>query len=174
MKRNFGKTAAVMTAFAVMMSAGTTAFAQKPDDSAYGYQAGQQQNVERRAQFEEIAALTTDEEREAYFAEQEIGVGGPNSTAQWIDADELVGSGIIDQETADKIIVAASERNDVLHSNYAGKTDEMSPQERNDFFAGFKTDGTAADLLTQLVEDGVISQEQADAVNGYLAENSQE
>lgn len=167
MKTKIGKATAAFVALALAASMGTTAFAAESHDS-YGYLTGQQNGSNRHAQFEEAAAFTTDAEREAFYEAQGIGGDGPYSTAQHLDSEELVKAGIIDQETADKIAAAASQKHDDLHGKYAGKSD-MTPEERHTFYDSFKPDGFDGDSVSELLNSGIITQEQADAINGYLS-----
>lgn len=127
MKAKYGKTAA-LAAFAIALSVGTTAFAAGTDESSYGYLDGQQKNSGRHAQYAEIAGLETDEAREAYFEARGIGEGSAYSTAEHLAAEELAEAGVIDQETADKIVSGASAKHQTIHASYAGKGD-MTPEE---------------------------------------------
>lgn len=167
MKAKIGMATAVLTALTLVASIGTTAFAAESDDS-YGYLIGQQNNSNRHAQFEEVATFTTDAEREAFFEAQGIGGDGPYSMAQHLDYEELVKAGIIDQATADKIAAAASQKHDNLHAKYAGKSD-MTPEELHTFYDSFKPDGFDGDSVSELLNNGIITQEQADGINGYLS-----
>lgn len=83
------------------------------------------------------------------------------------DVDALLEAGIIDQETADKIKEYATSKQEEFNATLEG-FDEMTPEERTEAFAGFKDGrfkGSCMDgLMDALVEAGVLTQEQADAV----------
>lgn len=166
MKKTFRK-AAAMAALAMTLTVGTTAFAAETD-SSYGYLSGQQESVNRHAQFGTAAGMTTDADREAFLASQGIGGDGTYSSAQHLDAQELLDAGVIDQATAAKIEAAASSKQQGLHARY-GSQSEMSPEERHTFFESFSNDGAAGDSVSELLNNGIITQEQADAINAYLA-----
>lgn len=169
MKVKIGKVTAVLATLTMVVSIGTiTALATEVDASSYGYLTGHQQNSSRHAQFENVASLATDEEREAFFATQDIGGDSPHNTVQHLDVEELVAAGIIDQTTADKIKSVASEKHDNLHARYESKSD-MTPEERHTFFEDFKSDGSDGDSISELLNAGVITHEQADAINEYLS-----
>lgn len=167
MKTKLRMATVALTALTIAASVGTTAFAAEPTAS-YGYLTGQQNNAGRHAQFEEAAGFTSDADREAFFEAQGIGGDGPYSTAQHIDAEELVKAGIIDQSTADKITTTAAQKHVDLHAKYASKSD-MTPEELHTFYESFKSDGFDGDSVSELLNNGVITQEQADAINGYLS-----
>lgn len=134
-------------------------------DGSYGYLAGQQKNSERHAQYEQAATLSTDADRSAFFAEK--GIGGAYSDAQHLDADALVAAGIIDQATADSIHQYAANKHTQLSGRY-GSMGNMTPTERYAYYAGF--DRSGGDDLDALLAAGIITQEQAEAINAYLAE----
>lgn len=135
-------------------------------DGSYGYLAGQQKNSERHAQYEQAATLSTDADRSAFFAEKGIG-GGAYSDAQHLDVDALVAAGIIDQATADSIRQYAADKHARIGDRYADMG-EMTPTERHAYYAGF--DRSGGDDLDALLTAGIITQEQAETINTYLAE----
>lgn len=156
-------------AIALMASGTATAFAAETQDAAasYGYLAGQQRNVDRHAQFEDMAGLTTDEARAAFFEEHGIG-GGEYSNAQRLDAEALVEAGIIDQATADDIIAYASSKHTMIHGRYSSDMADMTPDERHTLYAGYENDRQRGDSVEVLLNEGIITQEQADAISDYL------
>lgn len=158
-------TAGTVTSLAATNSANSTA---SETSASYGYLAGQQKNSLRHTQFEAVSGFTTDAERKAYFEEQGIGGDGVYSAAQHIDAEALVTAGIIDQATADKIAVYASGKHDVIHGRYDGISD-MTPDQRQALYESAETDGFDGDSVSELLNAGIITQEQADAINSYLA-----
>ncbi|MFV0401041.1 MAG: hypothetical protein ACK5LX_10540 [Oscillospiraceae bacterium] len=175
-KRN-GKMIAINTALAIALVAGSsvTAFAASSTDTTgsdttattYGYLTGQQKNSDRHAVFETAASLATDEEREAYLESQ--GIGGEYSTAQHLDMEELVTAGVIDQATADSIQAYASGKHDKIHARY-DSMEGMTIDERVALYESAKSDSSAGDSVDELVSAGIITQEQADAINAYLGE----
>ncbi|MGM9608102.1 MAG: hypothetical protein ACI3XJ_11415 [Oscillospiraceae bacterium] len=131
--------------------------------SSYGYLAGQQRSTNRHAQFAQAADLTTDAERETFFAENEI--GGAYSDGQQLDVEALVEAGVIDQATADSIREYAAAKQTQLHGRY-GSLGGMTPAERHTFYGSFDRNG--GNSVESLLDAGVITQEQADAINAYL------
>lgn len=169
MKVKFGKVVMLLFSLAAVISFGTvTASATETDTTSYGYLAGQAQNSSRHAQFESAASMTTDAQREAFFAAQGIGEGSAYSTAEHLDAQELVEAGILDQATADRITAFSAQKHDTLQAKFAGKS-EMTPEDRHSFYESFQDDGTDGDTVSELLNAGIITQEQADAINAYLS-----
>lgn len=156
-------------AAALAVSGMVTVFAANPEDTAvsYGYLAGRQQNSDRHAQFESVASFSTDAEREAYFEAKGIG-GGQYSDAQRLDTEDLVTAGIIDQATADSIAAYGSAKHAQIHNRYSGDMSAMTPDERHALYAGYEKDGFDGDSVDELLSAGIITQEQADAMNAYL------
>ena len=154
-------------ALALILSAAMAipASAAEVTDGSYGYLAGRQKNSERHAQYEQAATLSTDADRNAFFAAN--GIGGAHSDAQHLDVDALVAAGIIDQATADSIRQYAAGKHTRISGRYAGMGD-MTPTERHAYYAGF--DRSGGDSVDALLDAGIITQEQADAINAWLAE----
>ena len=46
----------------------------------------------------------------------------------------------------------------------------MTPQERRTFYEGFSFDGAEGDSVEELLDAGIITQEQADAIMEWIAE----
>lgn len=155
-------------ALALILSAAMAipASAAEVTDGSYGYLAGQQKNSKRHAQYEQTATLSTDADRNAFFAANGIG-GGVYSDAQHFDADALAAAGIIDQATADSIHQYAANKHTQLSGRY-GSMENMTPAERHVYYAGF--DRSGGDSVDALLASGIITQEQAEAINAYLAE----
>ena len=128
------------------------------------YLSGQQQSTARHGQFEGLSGLMTDEERAAFFSGNETG-GDEGSDLQLpLDTTALVEAGVIDMDTAAKIVAYAGEAHDALHDLLAGKSD-MAPKARNDWFSAIPRD---ADPLDGLAQAGAITPEQAQAIRDYL------
>ena len=153
-------------AFALSSAMIVSASAAEGTDGSYGYLSGRQKNSERHAQYEQAATLSNDADRRAFFAEKGIG-GGAHSDARHLDADALVAAGIIDQATADSIRQYAAGKHTRISGRYAGMGD-MTPTERHAYYAGF--DRSGGDSVDALLDAGIITQEQADAINAWLAE----
>lgn len=153
-------------AAALIVGGSVTAFAAEDATASYGYLSGQQQNGNRHAQFETAAGFATDAEREAFFEAQGIG-GGKYSESQHLDAEALVAADVIDQATADSIAAYASNKHDRIHARYDSMSD-MTPDERHALYESFESDGFDGDSVDELLNAGVITQEQADAINAYL------
>lgn len=76
-------------------------------------------------------------------------------------------AGIIDQATADSIRQYAANKHTQLSGRY-GSMGNMTPTERHAYYAGF--DRSGGDDLDALLAAGIITQEQAEAINAYLTE----
>lgn len=135
--------------------------------ATYGYLVGQQKNEDRHAQFEKAAGLTDNAEREAFFEERGIG-GGAYSDSQHLDANVLLEAGIIDQTTADKIAAYANDKHELIHEGYDGGLSDMTPEERHTFYGSRKEDNAKGDSVEELLNAGVITQEQADSIIAYM------
>lgn len=79
--------------------------------------------------------------------------------------EKLVEAGVIDQETAEEISQYVSDQQAQRHTAYAEKS-SMTNEERHSFYTGMHTDH--AGPVEELLEAGMISQEQADAIEEYL------
>ena len=76
---------------------------------------------------------------------------------------------MISQDTADKIAAYAAEKQNELHGRFAEKSG-MTTQERRTFYEGFSSDGAEGDSVEELLDAGIITQEQADAIMEWIAE----
>lgn len=142
-------------------------------DSSYGYLVGQCQQDNRHAQYDVAASFTTDAQREAYFEAQGIGSNGAHGASQYINAGALVAADIIDQETADTIMSYASQKHDKIHAQYENRAD-MTPEQRHAFYDSFEDKDFWGNPSGELLNAGVITQEQADAINSYLSSINKE
>ena len=93
-------------ALTALLLVATAVTASAEGETARGYLQGQQRNAERHAQFEQMAELSTDEERVDFF--QSAGIGGAYSAEPRLDAEKPVDAGVIDQEMAGDIAAYAS------------------------------------------------------------------
>ena len=142
-----GKTKIIFTvaalSAAIITGGSAIAFAEGTTDDtvAYSYTAGQQKHAERHSKFAKVSDFATDEEREAYFAEQEIGKsvnpyddedvnisdygyanGKQRHTVSEYDGksiEEQLANGTITQEEADIIKAEAHRKHDEIHARYA-------------------------------------------------------
>ena len=76
-------------------------------------------------------------------------------------------AGVIDRATADAIKEYAADKQRQIHSRYTDVSG-MAPAERRAFFE--ELDRTCGDSVESLLNAGVITQEQADAINSYLGQ----
>ncbi len=161
MKKIITRAAASIMAAAVLTAGGVSAMA---SEDSYSYQSGRQQYESRHQIFTEAAQQTGDSAREAFLAANGIDGNSPNSDSPRLDAEKLAEAGVIGQETAEKIAQYASEKQADRHSGYARKS-SMTSEERHSFYDGMKSqDG---DPVDELLAAGVITQEQADAIQAY-------
>ncbi|MGN0182488.1 MAG: hypothetical protein ACI4DP_08795 [Candidatus Ornithomonoglobus sp.] len=134
-------TAAVLTA-AVITGGSAVAFGEEAetDTAAYSYTTGQQKCSERHSKFEKVSDFETDEERDAYFAEQGIGRDENPYVKDAEDADDA--NDADDAETADDTASYGYSKGKQKHtsSEYDGKNVE------------------------EQLEDGAITQDEADAI----------
>lgn len=126
-------------AAAVVLASGSITTLAAEPDASYSYRAGQERNASRKAK------------------------------VQKLDVEELVEAGVLDQETADRIAELGSKKHDAIHARYEGKAAAATPTERHTFYEGFAAGRTEGNSVSRLVEAGVITQEQADAIEAYLA-----
>ncbi|MGN1136226.1 MAG: hypothetical protein ACI4SF_08415 [Oscillospiraceae bacterium] len=157
---------ALVAALIVGCSLAVFSAAAETTDSSYGYLAGQKASSERNAKFAKLADLGSDEERESFYKENNI--SGTYGGSRQLDCEELVKAGIIDEETAAKIAEYAASKHGNIHSFYANMG-EMAPQQRHEYFSGRSKDGFDGDVVDELLNAGIITQEQADAINAYLS-----
>ncbi|MGN0371906.1 MAG: hypothetical protein ACI4F3_03755 [Enterocloster sp.] len=90
-------------------------------------------------------------------------------SGQGLDAETLVEAGVIDQAAADSIKAYAASKHDKIHGRYEGMS-ERTPQERREFFESIEHDSSDGDTVDEILAAGVITQEQADNIRAYLAE----
>ena len=142
---------------------------QSSTENSYSYLTGQQSSQDRAVLFDKVSGFATDEERENYFEAQGIGEGSEYSEAEHIDAETYVEAGIINQDVADAITGYAAQKHAEIDQQYQSMED-MTPQEREQVFSGVGNDGFDGDSLAELVDAGILTQEQADAMEAYQSE----
>ncbi|MGN0763766.1 MAG: hypothetical protein ACI4MK_10255 [Aristaeellaceae bacterium] len=150
----------------LLMAAGCTA-AMAESNEAYSYNKGQQENAARHAVYAQLenhdTALDKSDYVDAHAQEAE------DVFLTLSDAEELLEAGVIDQATMDQIAVYAAVKHADISNIYADISG-MTPAERNAAFAARKSsDGDTGDSIAELLEAGVITQDQADDINAWLA-----
>ena len=140
-----------------------TAFAEGSEN--YGFNKGKSENESRHSVYGQLGHTDEQVDRSGYV-DSHVNSDAAIST---LNTDALVESGIIDQETADKITSFAATKHTDISAIYDG-LDSMTPAQRNEAFAARKkADATQGDTVTELVSAGIITQEQADAISAFLA-----
>ena len=163
---NFRKSLVITSALAAaLMAGGAFTAAAASVDTSNGYLAGQKKNSDRHAQYAELAGITDEGEREAYFQAHDIGSGGAYASVPHLNAESLVAQGIIDQGTADRIAAYGSQKHDTVHDRYAGM-DGLTDDQRHGRYESFGNDGFSGDGLEELVNAGILTREQADLIAG--------
>ena len=141
-----------------------TAFAE--GNESYGFNKGKTENESRHAVYEQLGKTTEQVDKSGYVDSHV----NPDATIATLNTDALVEAGIIDQDTADKIAAFAATKHTNISAIYDGM-DQMTPaQRREDFAARKSTDANLGDTVADLVAAEIITQEQADAINAFLAE----
>lgn len=174
MNRTIKKTAITAAVLAVALSVCAVSAMAAGDETAAsascGYLNGQKRCQERHTQFEQVSGIAGDEEREEAFRAAGIGRGGAYEEAPHLNCEALAEAGVIDQDTAGRIADYAAGKHTGLHDWYAAKSDSLSPQERRAYFANRPADVSGGDSVEELLEAGVITQDQADAISGASAD----
>lgn len=137
------------------------------DTSSYGYLSGSQTNTDRHSRFGQKATLMSDEERAEFYASNGIGGNGPYSDSTHMDVSALISAGIIDQTTADAIKAYAAVKHEEIHNRFTDMSN-ATPQERHERYAGF--DREKGDSVDSLLQAGVITEAQAEAIRNFLSE----
>ncbi|MGN1019674.1 MAG: hypothetical protein ACI4O7_04810 [Aristaeellaceae bacterium] len=151
---------------ALLMAAVCTAGLAEGND-AYGYSKGQQENDARHAVYAQLENHDTTVDKSEYTDVHAN--GAEDVTLTLSDAEAMLEAGVIDQDTLDRIVAYAAEKHADISSIYADVSG-MTPQERNAAFAARKSrDGDTGDTVAELLEAGIITQAQADAIIAWLA-----
>ena len=163
---NGKKALAICIALACLVAAGGKGvFAAADSENGMSYRIGHQENLNRQAQYKTIGGFAGDEERHAYFKTNDIGGEGPYKSARHFDVESLLKAGVIDKTTADAIAAYASRKHDDIHARYQTMSG-MTMDGRQAVYKSAKDDGFPGDSMEELVKAGVLTQIQADAING--------
>ena len=161
------KICAVVSAAAMIAAAGTV-FAEETAD--YGYMKGKANHYGTGGEQTFVYSQTADAEDDTASADYSYRQGKAHrggADSRRIDSEALVEAGIIDQATADAIAEYASKKHEdisALHENAAN----MTPEERGAAFEERKAQ--RKDGADELVEAGIITEEQAEAIKNYTSE----
>ena len=140
-----------------------TAFAEGNEN--YGFNKGKSENEARHAVYSQLGHTTEQVDKSGYVDSH------VNSTSaiSTLNTDALVAADIIDQATADKIAAFATANHTSISAIYDG-LDNMAPAQRNEAFAARKNaDSDMGDTIAELVAAEIITPEQAEAINAYMA-----
>lgn len=140
-----------------------TAFAEGNEN--YGFNKGKTENESRHGIYSQLGHNDEQVDKSGYVDSH---VNGDSAIAA-LDTAALVEAGIIDQDTADKIVAWASTKHTNISAIYEG-LDSMTPAQRSEAFAARKNaDESLGDTVAELVAAEITTQEQADAINAFLA-----
>ena len=161
------KVCAVVSAAAMIAAAGTV-FAEETAD--YGYMKGKANHYGTGGEQTFVYSQTADAEDDTASADYSYRQGkahrGGMDKAHY-DSEDLVEAGIIDQATADAISEYAAKKHEDISATYENMSD-MTADERH---AAFETrKASRGNGLDALVEAGVVTAEQAEAIKEYKAE----
>ncbi len=163
---------AVLSAAAMIAALSVcTAFAAEDPTADYGFRKGKLNHYGTGGEQTFVYSQQTDTEDEAantdgYSYKQGKAHRGGTEYSHF-DSETLVEAGIIDQATADAISEYASKKHEEISAVYENM-DNLTPAERHTAFAERKA--SRADGVDELVEAGIITAEQADAIKNYTPE----
>ena len=150
---------------AAVLACALTVFAVAEGSEDYGFNKGKNENESRHAIFGQLGKPDEQVDKSGYVDSH----ARSGAAIETLDLEALVAEGILDQDTADKIAAFAAERHASISAIYDG-LDAMTPAERNEAFASRKkADASLGDTVAELLESGIITAEQADAINAFLA-----
>ncbi len=155
---------------AAMIAAMGTVFAAEDETTDYGYLKGKANHYGTGGEQTFVYSQKTDTEDDAASADYSYRQGkahrGGMDKARY-DSEDLIEAGIIDQATADAISEYAAKKHEDISTMYENTAD-MTPEERHAAFEERKAE--RKDGVDELVEAGVITAEQAEAIKAYKAE----
>ena len=161
------KICAVVSAAAMIAAAGTV-FAEETAD--YSYMKGKANHYGTGGEQTFVYSQKADTEDNTASADYSYKKGkahrGGTEYGHY-DSDALVEAGIIDQATADAISEYAAKKHEDISATYENMSD-MTPDERHAAFEERKA--SRKDGLDALVEAGIITADQAEAIKNYKAE----
>ena len=161
---------AAVSAAAIIAAMGTV-FAAENETAAYGYLKGKANHYGTGGEQTFVYSQKTDTDDETentadYSYRQGKAHRGGMDKAHY-DSEDLVEAGIIDQATANAISEYAAKKHEDISAMYENTAD-MTPDERRAAFEERKAE--RKDGVDELVEAGVITAEQAEAIKNYKAE----
>ena len=140
-----------------------TAFAE--GNESYSFNKGKTENESRHAVYAQLGHTEEQVDKSGY-SDPHV---NSDATVATLNVEALVEAGVIDQATADKIKAYAAAKHADISAIYDGM-DNMTPAQRQEAFAARKSaDSSFGDTVADLVAAEVITQEQADAINAFLA-----
>lgn len=162
------KVCAAISAAAIIVAMGTVFAAEETAD--YGYLKGKANHYGTGGEQTFVYTQKADAEDDTASADYSYRQGkahrGGMDKAHY-DSEDLVEAGIIDRATADAISEYAAKKHEEISAMYENTAD-MTPEERHAAFEERKT--SRKDGVDELVEAGVITAEQAEAIKNYKAE----
>lgn len=166
------KVCAAVSAAAVIAAMGTVFAAEETAD--YGYMKGKANHYGAGGEQTFVYSQKTDADSDTaddtasadYSYRKGKAHRGGTDKAHY-DSEDLVEAGIIDQATADAISEYAAKKHEDISAMYENTAD-MTPEERHAAFEERKAE--RKDGVDELVEAGVITAEQAEAIKNYKAE----
>ena len=134
-------------------------------NESYSFNKGKTENESRHAVYAQLGHTEEQVDKSGY-SDPHV---NSDATVATLNVEALVEAGVIDQATADKIKAYAAAKHAGISAIYDGM-DSMTPAQRQEAFATRKSaDNNFGDTVADLVAAGVITQEQADAINAFLA-----
>lgn len=163
------RTTKIFLATAGLILVAGTAFAAGANKTGYGFNIGKTQNAARSAAFAKAGTFTNDADREAFFEQNNIGVGSAYADQEHLDVEALVEAKIIDQNTANAIKVYASKKHDTISSNFSGRNfNNMTPAQTHTFYENMNNLNLSGDTIDDLLANGLITKTQATAIQKFI------
>ncbi len=164
------KICAAVSAAAIIAAMGT-AFAAEEETTDYGYMKGKANHYgtggEQTFVYTQKADADDETENAADYGYRQGKAHRGGMDKAHYDSEDLVEAGVIDQATADAIAEYAAKKHEDISAMYENTAD-MTPEERHAAFEERKA--LRKDGVDELVEAGVITAEQAEAIRNYKAE----
>lgn len=155
---------------AAMIAAMGTVFAAEEEATDYGYMKGKANHYgtggEQTFVYTQKADADDETENTADYSYRQGKTHRGGTDKAHYDSENLVEAGIIDQATADAISEYAAKKHEDISAMYENTAD-MTPEERHAAFEERKA--SRKDGVDELVDAGVITAEQAEAIKNYKA-----
>ena len=158
---------AVLSAVAIIAAMGT-AFAADDEPADYGFMKGKAHHYGAGGEQTFVYSPKDDTDGETEntgdygYKRGKAHRGGERNNH--FDTEALVEAGIIDQSTADAISEYAAKKHEEISAMHENMHD-MAPQERREAFE--EREAERKDGIDKLVEAGIITSEQADAIRNF-------